>query len=63
MHKCTPIDRNQVNLTKIIDGWQGIKVDFSRFNQLLQKVHLCTIVKLRKWNSRCYLVAPEFNIR
>ena len=66
MPKCTPIDTNQVNPTKIIDEWQGIKADFSRFHQLLPKLQLCNMAELkkeRKWNPRCHLVAGEFNIR
>ena len=40
MPKCTPIYTNHINPRKIIDGWQAIKGDFSRFNQLLPKMQL-----------------------
>ena len=48
MPKCTAIDKNQVNPTKIIDGCRVIKGDFSRFNQLLPKMQLCKMAELRK---------------
>ena len=65
MPKYIPIDTIKLIPTKIIDGWQGIKVDFSRFNQLLPKMQLCNVAELRKrkWNLGCHLVAEKFNIR
>ena len=38
--KYITIDKNQVNPTKIIDGWQVLKGDFSRYRQLLPKMQL-----------------------
>ena len=54
MPTSTPTDMNQVNPTTIIDGSQRIKVDFSRFNQLMQNMQLCNMAELRKrkWNPR-----------
>ena len=65
MPKCIAIDTNQVNPTKIIDGWQALKGDFSRYKHLLPKMQLCKMAELRKrkWNPRCHLVAKGFNIR
>ena len=64
---CTPLDTNQVNTTKIIDGWQVIKGAFSRFNQLWPKMQLCNMAELRKrkrkWNPRSHLVAEEINTK
>ena len=58
------IQTNQSN--KKIVGWQGIKVDLTRFNQLLPKMQVCNMAELRKrkrkWNPLCHLVAGEFNI-
>ena len=52
---------------KIIDGWQVLKGDFSRYKQLLPKMQACIMAELRKrkrkWNPRCHPVAGEFNIR
>ena len=42
------IDTNQVTSTKIIDGWQVLKGDFSRYKQLLSKMQLCKMAQLRK---------------
>ena len=63
--KCIPIDTNQVNPTKTIDGCQLLKGDFSRYKQLLPKMQLCNLAELRKrkMNPRCHLVEGEFNIR
>ena len=65
MPKCIHIDTNQVNPTKIIDGWQVLKGDFRRYKQLLPKMQLCKMAELtkRKLNLRSHLVAGEFNIR
>ena len=65
MPKGIHIDSNQVNPSKIIDGWQVLKGDFSRFKQLLPSMQLCKMAKLRKGkkNLRCHLVAGEFNVR
>ena len=67
MPKCAPVDTNQVNQTKITDGWQVIKGYFGRFDQLLPKMQLCNMAEFRKrksmWNPRCHLVAGEFSKR
>ena len=31
MPKCIPIDTNQLDPTKIIDGWQVLRVDISSY--------------------------------
>ena len=64
MSKCIPIDTNQVNATKIIDGWQVLKGDISSIKQPLPKMQLSKMAELRKskWNPRCHLVARGFNI-
>ena len=48
MPKCMPIDTNQVNPTKIIDGWQVLKIDISKYKQLLPKMQLCKMAELKK---------------
>ena len=48
MSKCLPIDTSQVNPTKIMDGLQVLKGDFSRYKQLLPKMQLCKKAELRK---------------
>ena len=48
MPKCLHIDINQVNPAKIIDGWQVLKVDISRYKQLLPKMQLCKMVERRR---------------
>ena len=68
MTKCIlgiPIDTNQHNPTKIIDGCQVLKGDFRRYRQLWPKMQLCKMAELRKrkWNPRYHLVAGEFSIR
>ena len=67
MPKCIPIDTNQVNPTKRINGWQVLKVDISRYKQLILKMQVCKMAGLRKrkrkGNSMHHLVAREFNIR
>ena len=66
MSKCIPIDTNQVNPTKIIDGWQVLKVDISRNQQLLPQMQLCKMAELIEEEEVESLVpscAREFNIR
>ena len=58
MPKCIPIDTNQVNTTKIIDEWQVLKGDFSRYKQLLPNMHLCKMAELKEEvESWCHIVA------
>ena len=55
MPKCMPIDTNQHNPTKIIDGCQVLKEISTDKKQLLPKMQLCNMAELRKrkWNSQC----------
>ena len=55
MPKCMPIDINQHNPTKIIDGCQDIIKILADKKQLWPKMQLCNmaeIEKKRKWNSQ-----------
>ena len=63
--KCIPIDTNQHNPTKIIDGCQELKEILADINSCDQN---CSYAKWLnwergKWNPWCHLVAGEFSIR
>ena len=55
MPKCMPIDTNQHNPTKIIDGIQVRNESSTDKKTAVTKMQLCNMAKLgkTKWNSKC----------
>ena len=64
MSKCMPIDTNQHNPTKIIDGCKVLKEISTDKKTAVAKRELCNMAELRKrkWNSQCCATLWQGNL-